>query len=123
MLVISTVNTAGLTTLYAVVEKVDNDGLILSPRIIWDHSILEFVNISALSPTADAYIPLVEDTLIPGYYTVSVDEINQDAENILVKIIYWNSPADPYTLGESISLPGEVTPAVTLQFEVNEDRA
>jgi len=122
MLVISTVNTPELTTLYAVVEKVDNDGLPLSPRMIWDHSIEEFVNISALSPTSDAYIPLAEDTLVPGYYTVSVTDINQEAENILVRVIYWSSPSDPYTLGEAINLPGDVTPPVTLSFEVNEDR-
>ena len=124
MLYVSVTNTPGIASdLFIVVEKVDNNGIPLSPRIIWDATEGEFVNISALGAPEDAYEAMTEDTLVPGYYTTQVADIDVEAENLIVKVVYDpGDPATPTVIGQQINIPADVTPQVTLSFEVNEDR-
>lgn len=119
MLTIRTVNSASLD-LVAVVEKVDIYGNVLSPRIRWNNTTDAFAESVSL---ADAVVPFTESVEIDGYYICEIDDIDGNAENLLILILEDQGASVYVPLGASLSTPGAVQPDVLINFEVEEDRA
>lgn len=119
-LVISTTNTPA-RSLVAIVDKVDTDGVDVSPALRWDPVGAEFVETSTFVDITDAYITMDESATIDGYYEAVVAAIDGAAENVRVTVI---NAADDKAIGVLYNIPLPlVNPEVTIDLTVEEDRS
>jgi hypothetical protein len=118
MLQISTTNTTGLT-LVAVVEKVGSVGENLDPPLTWSVADTDFIEIADIT---DAYISLQESATITGYYSAEVSEIDSLTTNLRVTILIHD--VNYRAIGTSLLIPqiNTVTPDVSIDLTVTEDR-
>lgn len=116
-LVISTTNSTGYD-LFAIVDKVDTDGVDVSPALRWDPDTEEFLELDEFSGVSDAYITLEESGTVSGYYEGIVEEIDGAAENVRVTVFYNNM-----AIGILYNIPLPlVSPEVIMDLTVTEDR-
>lgn len=116
--VISTTNTTGLG-LVATIDKVDTDGVDVSPALRWDPDVDDFDELSNFGSLSDAFITLNE-TDSTGYYEAVVQDIDGAAENLRITV-YLFSTQKAIGVLYNIPLP-LINPEVTIDLTVEEDR-
>ncbi len=116
--VISTTNTPGLD-LVAVVDKVDTDGVDVSPALRWHRINEEFTELGDFVDPTHAYLSL-QETDIDGYYEYVLEDVDGSAENLRLTVLN-NDLARAIGVLYNIPLP-LVNPSVTIDLTVEEDR-
>jgi hypothetical protein len=119
MLTITTTNTSGLTTLYAIVDKVSQSEAVLVPSERWNYTEEEFQD-KATIVSPDHLIPLQEDASLDGLYTAEIDGMDGLTQNLRIAIQQGN-PGDIVGVSYNIPVTG-VAPSVTIDLEVTESR-
>jgi hypothetical protein len=118
-LVISTTNSTGLD-LVAIVDKVDTDGVDVSPALRWDPADDAYAEIGTFGSITEAFIQLQESATIDGFYEAVVADIDGAAENVRITVL---NDATDVAIGVLYNIPLPlVNPEVSVDLTITEDR-